>query len=136
MSNANKIEEYFRRQYEVEEGTVEENLAALFAEDLVYHLGDRTVGREALIETATKIRSSPQEGRVAAVSDLEEDGDTVTFHMSLNVRGLAGGEDIVLESDNTWRFNSEGKVVEASPAQIGAVEDAFRAAGVDPEGDS
>ena len=136
MSHAAKIEEYFRRQYETEEGTVEENLAALFADDLVYRLGDKEVGREALVETATKIRNSPKEGRVTAVSDFKEDGDTVTFHLSLHVRGMAGGEDLVLEADNSWRFNSEGKVVEASPAQTSAVEDAFRAAGVDPDGSS
>ena len=134
MSNSDKIREYFRRQYDTEEGTVEENLAELFADDLVYHIGDKHVGRGALAETARAIRSAPKADRTVEVSDFREEGESVIFHLTLNVPGVGpDGGALVLESDNNWRFNTDGKVVEASPVQVAEVEDAFRAAGVELE---
>ncbi len=135
MSNADKISDYFRRQYETEEGTVEENINVLFTEDVVYRVGDQTVTRDGLYATAHKIRSSPKEGRSVVASNVTEEGDSVTFHLSLHVPGMAAdGSAMSLESDNVWTFNAEGKVVEAVPAQVEDVAEAFREAGVDLDG--
>jgi predicted SnoaL-like aldol condensation-catalyzing enzyme len=117
-SNTDRIREYFRRQYELEEGSAEENINALFAEDVVYHLGEgRTVSREALARSAAVIRQTPKSERITEISDLNEQGDVVTLHMHVRFRNPETGQLDEMESDHVWRFNAESKVVEVKMNQ-------------------
>ena len=100
-SNVDKIQKYFRLQYELEEGTVEDNICALFAENAVYHLGGgKTVTPEAVARTAHLIRQTPKSERIAQVSDLKEEGDLVSFRMYVRFRNPETGELGGLESNH------------------------------------
>jgi len=112
-SNTDRVRDYFRRQYELEEGSAEENVNALFAEDAVYHLGEgNTASREVLARSAAMIRQSPKNERTIDISDLNEQGDVVTLHMHVRFRNLETGQLDEMESDHVWRFNGMGKVAE------------------------
>jgi hypothetical protein len=126
-SNADTIKEYFNRQYELEEGTPAENVYALFAEDVVYHLGEgKTLAREDIAPSAAMIRQTPKSERITAVSNFDEDGDLVTFHMHVRFRNPETGELDEMESDHVWRFNGEGKVAEVRMNQGEQAERIFR----------
>ena len=126
---AEKVVEYFRRQYETLEGTVEENVETLFEEDFVYHLSDgKTVGREAIITTAHRIR---QAGGFCAASNIIEIGSEVHLRMHARLPDANTGELHSEHTDHVLHFNSEGKITENHPRQPGVVERAFTAGGIE-----
>jgi hypothetical protein len=113
-SNVEKLQQYVYRQYELEEGSVEENLYALFAEDAVIQQGEgRVMTAKDLVRTAIIVRQTPKSERIVEVSDISEDGDTITYHMRARFRNPETGELAESESDNVLRFNGQGKVVES-----------------------
>jgi hypothetical protein len=113
-SNVDKVRDYFYRQYELEEGSVEDNIYALFAENPIIRLEDgSTVALEDIARTAAKLRQVPRSARTMEVSGIKEDGDTVTFHSLVRFRNPETGEMNEMESDAMWRFNGQGKVVES-----------------------
>ena len=126
-SKTDSIQEYFHRQYELEEGSAEENINALFSEDVAYHLGEgKTVSRESLARSAAMIRQTPKSERITAVSNFNEDGDLVTFHMHVRFRNPETGALDEMESDHVWRFNGEDKVAEVRMNQGEEAERIFR----------
>jgi ketosteroid isomerase-like protein len=113
-SKVDKVRDYFRRQYEREEGGVEENIRALFADNATLQLTDGTpVALEDVINSATMLRKIPKSERVMEVSDLREEGDTVAFHSRVRFRHPETGEWTEMSSDALWRFNGQGKIVES-----------------------
>jgi ketosteroid isomerase-like protein len=114
VTNIERIQDYFRRQYELEEGSVEDNIRDLFAEDAVVRLdnGD-TLALEDIARAATVIRQIPKSERIMEVSDLKEEGDTVAFHSSVRYRNPDTGKPVEMDSDAVWRFNDQGQVVES-----------------------
>jgi hypothetical protein len=118
-----KIRDYFYRQYELKEGSAEENIYALFAEDTIIRLADgNTVALEDIARSAAMLRQIPRSERTVEVSDFKEEGDTVTFHSFVRFRNPETGELSELDSDVVWRFNGQGKVVESrSSASIASV---------------
>ncbi len=113
-SNVDKVQGYFSRQYELEEGSVEENISALFAENPIIRLEDgNTVTLEDIARTAAMLRRVPRSERTIEVSDIREEGDTVAFHSLVRFRNPETGEMKELESDAVWRFNDQGKVVQS-----------------------
>ena len=122
-SNVDKVQGYFSRQYELEEGSVEENISALFAENPIIRLEDgNTVTLEDIARTAAMLRRVPRSERTMEVSDIREEGDTVAFHSLVRFPNPETGEMKELESDAVWRFNDQGKVVESrSSASIASL---------------
>ena len=122
-TNVDKVRNYFRRQYELEEGSVEENISALFVENPIIRLEDgNTVTLEDIARTAAMLRQVPKSERTMEVSDIREEGDTVAFHSLARFRNPETGEMNELESDAVWRFNGQGKVVESrSDASIASL---------------
>jgi hypothetical protein len=122
-THVDKIRDYFYRQYELEEGSAEENIYALFAEDALIHLANgNTVALEDVARSTAMLRRIPRSERIIEVSDLKEEGDTVTFHSFVRFRDPETGELSELDSDAVWRFNDQGKVVESrSSASIASV---------------
>lgn len=113
-SNVDKIHEYFYRQYELEEGSVEDNLYALFAEDAVIQQGEGNVlTTKDLVRTATIVRQTPRSERIVEITNVNEEGDTVTLHSRVRFRNPETGELAEQESDSWMRFNGQGKVVES-----------------------
>jgi hypothetical protein len=113
-SNVEKIRDYFRRQYDLEEGSVEENIYALFDEGAIIQLADgSTVALEDAVRSVTKLRQIPKAERSIEVSDFREEGDTVTFHSFIRFPNPETGEVAESDSDAVWRFNGQGKVVES-----------------------
>jgi hypothetical protein len=113
-NNVDKLNEYIYRQYELEEGSVEDNLYALFAKDAVVNQGEGNVlTTKDLVRTATIVRQTPKSERIVEVSDANEEGDTVTFHMRVRFRNPETGELDETQSDSWMRFNGQGKVVES-----------------------
>lgn len=112
-SHIEKLRQYLYRQYEIEEGSVEENLYALFAEDAVIRQGEgKVLSTKDLIRAATRVRSTPKSERLVEFSDASEEGDTATFHMRVRFRNPETGELNETETDYWVRFNGQGKVVE------------------------
>lgn len=111
-SNVDKFRQYLYRQYEIEEGSVEENLNALFAEDAVIRQDERVLTIQDLVRSATIIRQTPKSERLLEVSDARENGDTATFQMLVRFRNPETGELDEAKSESWVRFNSQGKVVE------------------------
>lgn len=123
---ADLIRDYFRRQYETVEGTVAENVLGLFAHDLVYHLtGDRAMGRDELIALTDLLRRSRQD-RVTSVSDFTEEGDDVSFLMTI---GSADDDTQSVASRTTYRFRDD-KVVDVWQEDSTNLEVIVRAAGI------
>jgi hypothetical protein len=122
-THVDKILDYFHRQYELEEGTAEENIYALFEKDAIIQLTDGSrVALEDIARSAAMLRRIPKGERTIEVSDFEEEGDTVTFHSFVRFRNPETGKLSEMESDSAWRFNGQGKVVESrSGASIAAV---------------
>jgi hypothetical protein len=113
-TNVDKVRDYMRRQYELEEGSAEGNMRALFAKDAIIQLTDgSTVALEDVIRSAAMLRKIPKSERIMEVSDLREEGDTVTFHSYVRFRHPETGEWNEMDSDAEWRFNGQGKVVES-----------------------
>lgn len=122
-SNVDRIRDYFYRQYELKEGSAEENIYALFAEDAVSYLanGD-TVSLEDIARSAAMLRQMPASERTIEASDFKEEGDTVAFHSFARFRNPQTGELSELDSDVVWRFNDQGKVIESrSSASIASM---------------
>lgn len=122
-SNVDKVRDYFYRQYELEEGSAEENVYALFAENATIRLENgNTVAIEDIARTAAMLRQVPRNERIMKTSDFKEDGDTVAFHSFVRFRHPETGETNEMESDAVWRFNGQGKVVESrSSASIASL---------------
>lgn len=128
-SRKETIADYFRRQYETKEGTAEENVVELFAEDLVFHLtGDRTMGREHLITLCDLLRRTRHDSR-ALVSDFEEDGDIVSFTLYIVGTDPVTRHGVSVSTRTRYRFRGD-QVVEIWQDNAAGVEDAVRAAGV------
>lgn len=114
VNNIERVQDYFQRQYELEEGSVEENIRGLFVENPVIETEDgKTLALEDIIRSATILRQIPRNERVMEVSDLKEEDDMVTFHSFLRFRDPETGELNEMDSDAAWRFNGQGKVVES-----------------------
>ena len=102
------------QQYEVEEGSVADNINALFAEDAVIYQGeDRVLSTKDLVRTATVVRQTPKSERIIEYSNISEEGDTMTFQMYVRFRNPETGELAEAETDNWVRFNGQGKVIES-----------------------
>ena len=120
------IKDYFDRQYGSLEGTVAENVEGLFAFDLVYHLtDDRAIGREDLV-TLTDLLRRTREDRATTVSDFTEDGDDVSFVMTISA---TDGESAGVDSRTTYRFRGD-KVVDVWQEDPRKLEVIVRAAGI------
>jgi hypothetical protein len=123
------IADYFRRQYETKEGSTKENVDALFAEDLVFHLtGDRAMGRDQLVALCDMLRRTRHD-RKTLVSDLEEDGNDVSFVLYIVGTDPATHHQVSVSTHTKYRFEGD-KVVEIWQENPAGVEDAVRAAGV------
>jgi hypothetical protein len=113
-SNTDKIRTYFRRQYEIEEGSAEDNINAIFAEDADLRLGDgNAASLDDVIASVTRLRSIPKSQRTIKAWDFEENGDSVAFRSLVRFPDPETGEMTEMASDAVWRFNGRGKVVEA-----------------------
>ena len=129
-SNADRVREYFHRQYELEEGTAADNVYALFAEDAVSHMGEgKTATRETVARAAHALRQSPKQKRAIEVSDFQEEGDLLSFRTRTRFRNAETGELVDLQVDTVWRFNAEGKVIESRSKQADEVSRVFKAIG-------
>jgi hypothetical protein len=130
-SNADKLREYFRRQYEMHEGTVEENVDMLFDENVVYYFeGGKTVGLEAVLNTARRVREA---GGFGIPFEVTEDGDEVYFRLHLRVPDPKTGELRSEHVQHVWRFGPNGKVVEARPRPSSVVERTVTEGGIEPK---
>lgn len=113
-TNIERLQGYFRRQYELEEGSAEENIRDLFAEDAIIQTEDgATVSLEDIIRAATVIRQVPKSERIMDVSDLQEEGDVVSFRSLVRFRNPETDEVSELDTDTLWRFDEQGKVIES-----------------------
>jgi hypothetical protein len=128
-SRKDRIAEYFRRQYETHEGTTEENVNSLFAEDLVFHLtADRSVGRAELVALCDLLRRTRHD-RKTLVSEFEEDGDDVSFVLRIVGTDPVSGHEVSVSTRTNYRFRGE-LVSEIHQENAAGVERAMRAAGV------
>lgn len=113
-SHIEKLRQYLYRQYEIEEGSVEENVYGLFAEDAVIREGEgKVLTTRDLIRAATSLRSTPKSDRLLEFSEAGEEGDTARFHMHVRFRNPETGELNETQTDYWVRFNGQGKVVES-----------------------
>jgi hypothetical protein len=129
-----KLRQYLYRQYEIEEGSVEENVYSLFAEDAVIREGEGKVqSTKDLIRAATSLRSTPKSERFVDFSDASEEGDIATFHMRVRFRNPQTGELNETETDYWVRFNGQGKVVETKSKLTDDGVALYRSAGADQE---
>lgn len=117
MSLADLIADFVQRQYVAEIGDVRDNVESLFAEDLVYHSGRETLGREDLVDMGVWVRAIP--GRTFSLTDLLVDGLTVRWRMSADLPGMApDGTDVRQTSEHTARFNDAGLVSEVWSKEV------------------
>ena len=124
------ITDYFRRQYDTKEGSTEDNVDALFAEDLVFHLtGDRTMGRDALVTLCDLLRRTRHD-RATMVTAFEEDDDVVSFVLYIVGTDPVTKHEVSVSTRTRYRFDAD-KVVEVWQEDPAAVENAVRAAGVE-----
>jgi hypothetical protein len=123
------IQRYFERQYDTREGTVEENVRALFSDELVFHLtGEKKIGIDDFITLCDLMRRTRYDDK-AIVSDFEEDGDDVSFVLYLVGVDPVTGHEATVSTRTHYRF-SGGKVVEIRQEDPAGVENAVRAAGI------
>ncbi len=128
-SRRDRIAEYFRRQYDTKEGTAQDNVESLFAEDLVFHLtGEKTMGRPALVALCQLLRRTRHD-RVTNVAEFTEDGDTVSFVLFIVGTDPATGHQVAVSTRTEYRFEGD-HVVEVWQEDPSQVEQAVRAAGV------
>jgi hypothetical protein len=124
-----RIAEYFRRQYETHEGTTEENVDSLFAEDLVFHLAaDRSVGRDELVALCDLLRRTRHDRRTL-VTEFEENGDDVSFVLRIVGTDPVSGHEVSVGTRTDYRFRGD-LVSEIRQENPDGVERAMRAAGV------
>lgn len=124
-----RIAEYFRRQYDTHQGTTEENVNSLFAEDLVFHLtADRSVGRAELVTLCDLLRRTRHDSRTQ-VTEFEEDGDDVSFVLQIVGTDPVTGHEVSVSTRTDYRFRGDlvSEIRQENPA---GVEQAMRAAGV------
>ncbi|HKJ55664.1 MAG TPA: nuclear transport factor 2 family protein [Nitriliruptoraceae bacterium] len=124
-----RIAEYFRRQYDDREGTAQDNVESLFAEDLVFHLtGDKTMGRHALVALCQLLRRTRHD-RVTNIAEFREDGDVTSFVLEISGTDPATGHTVSVGTRTRYRFDGD-EVVEVWQEDPSQVEQAVRAAGV------
>lgn len=125
-----KIRDYFYRQYELEEGTIEENVRNLFADDLIMDLGEgKTGGIEMILTGAKTMRQTPKAGRVVELSDFQEDGNTVTYRNYHKASHPETGELMETNSEITVTFNEEGKIATGRFSQVASMNKLLRQLG-------
>ena len=130
-SRRDLITDYFRRQYETREGSTEDNVNGLFAEDLVFHLtGDLSMGRGDLITLCDLLRRTRHD-RSTMVTRFEEADDLVSFVLYLVGTDPVTGHEASVSTRTEYRFVDD-MVVEVWQENPAAVEAAVRAAGVRP----
>lgn len=123
------IADYFRRQYETKEGTVQENVEGLFSEDLVFHLtGEKTMGRDALVTLCDLLRRIRHD-QATMVTQFEEKGDNVSFVLYIVGKDPRTGLEVSVSTRTEYRFEND-EVVEVWQENPAALEQAVRAAGV------
>jgi predicted SnoaL-like aldol condensation-catalyzing enzyme len=123
------IADYFRRQYENKEGSTEENVEGLFAEDLVFHLtGDKTMGRDGLIALCDLLRRTRHD-QTTMVSNFAEVGDKVSFILYIVGTDPATKHEVSVSTRTEYRF-VDGKVVEVWQENPEGIEETVLAAGV------
>ena len=128
-SRRDRIAEYFKRQYDTKEGTPEDNVKSLFADDLVFHLtGGKTMGRPELITLCQLLRRTRHD-RVTTVEDFEEDGDEVSFVLRIAGTDPVTRHEVSVRTRTRYRFRGD-KVVEVWQENPSQVEQDVRAAGV------
>ena len=128
-SRKHLIADYFERQYETKEGSTEDNVTALFAENLVFHLtGEKSMGRDGLVTLCELIRRTRHD-RTTAVTEFREDGDTVSFVLFIIGKDPVTGHEMSVSTRTDYRFDGD-QVVEVWQENPAAVENAVRAAGV------
>ena len=110
---AKRIADFVEQQYLSEEGDVRDNVERLFSEDLAYHVDAEILGRDDLVAMGHAVRSTDRESRKFSLSDWEERGLTVRWHLSarLSEMGPDGGE-LQQESDLRAVFGTDGLVRE------------------------
>ncbi len=127
ISRRELVEDYFRRQYDTKEGTAAENVNALFAEDLVFHLsGDNTMGREDLIALCDLLRRTRHD-QATMVSNFKEDGERVSFVLYVVGTDPATGHQVSVSTPTEYRFLGD-RVAEVWQENPAGIEAAVRAA--------
>ena len=123
------IADYFRRQYDSHEGSTEENVASLFAEDLVFHLtAGKTMGRDELVIVCDLLRRTRHDSKTL-VSDFREDGDNVSFILYIVGTDPITGHAASVSTRTEYGFRGD-KVAIVRQEDPAGVENAVRAAGV------
>ena len=123
------ITRYFERQYDTREGTVEDNVRELFSDDLVFHLtGDKSIGIDDFITLCDLMRRT-RHGDKVLVSDVDEEGDVVSFVLYLVGRDPVTGHDAAVSTPTHYRFSGD-EVVEIWQEDPAGIENAVRAAGI------
>lgn len=128
-SRRDLIADYFRRQYETKEGSTEENVEGLFAENLVFHLtGDKTMGRDGLVALCDLLRRTRHD-QATMVSNFAEAGDKVSFILYIVGTDPATKHEVSVSTSTEYRFVDD-KVVEVWQENPGGIEETVLAAGV------
>ena len=110
---AKRIADFVEQQYLSEEGDVRDNVERLFSEDLAYHVDAEILGRDDLVAMGHAVRSSDRESRKFSLSDWEERGLTVRWHLSARLSGMGpDGGELQQESDLRAVFGTDGLVRE------------------------
>ena len=110
---AKRIADFVEQQYLSEEGDVRDNVERLFSEDLAYHVGGDLLGRDDLVAMGHAVRSTDRESRKFSLSDWEERGLTVRWHLSARLSGMGrDGGELQQESDLRAVFGTDGLVRE------------------------
>ena len=113
MSLARRIADFVERQYLSEKGDVRANVERLFSEDVKYHVGGDVLGRENLVAMGHAVRSTDRETRKFSLSNWEERGLTVRWHLSARLSGMGpDGGELQQESDLRAVFGTDGLVRE------------------------
>lgn len=110
---AKRIADFVEQQYLSEEGDVRDNVERLFSEDLAYHVDAEILGRDDLVAMGHAVRSTERESRKFSLSDWEERGLTVRWHLSARLSGMGpDGGELQQESDLRAVFGTDGLVRE------------------------
>ena len=110
---AKRIADFVEQQYLSEEGDVRDNVERLFSEDLAYHVDAEILGRDDLVAMGHAVRSTDRESREFSLSDWEERGLTVRWHLSARLSGMGpDGGELQQESDLRAVFGTDGLVRE------------------------
>ena len=110
---AKRIADFVEQQYLSEEGDVRDNVERLFSEDLAYHVDAEILGRDDLVAMGHAVRSTDRESRRFSLSDWEERGLTVRWHLSARLSGMGpDGGELQQESDLRAVFGTDGLVRE------------------------